>query len=92
VLLYRLLYSSFTRLTGWLRSRAWTSKALDSLNATALALMAGVSYHLARTAIIDPLTLAIALVTLLLLWRTRLNNAWYVAAGAAIGLAHAMLT
>ncbi|MQA96502.1 MAG: chromate transporter, partial [Streptosporangiales bacterium] len=45
-----------------------------------------------RTAIIDPLTLGIALVTLLLLWRTRLNNAWYIAAGALTGLAHTLLT
>src|SRR5690606_37712225 len=81
-----------TRITDRLRSTAWTSALLDGVNATALALMAGVSWQLARTAIIDPLTVAIAVVTLLLLWRTRLNNAWYIAAGALIGLAHTALT
>ncbi|GLW07165.1 chromate transporter [Microtetraspora sp. NBRC 13810] len=80
-----------TRLTDALRSRAWTAAVLDGLNAAALALMAGVSYQLARTSLVDPLTLAIAAVTLLLLWRTRLNNAWYVAAGAAIGLVHTLV-
>ena len=80
-----------TRLTDRLRSSPWTSALLDGVNATALALMAGVSYQLARTAIIDPLTLGIAAVTLLLLWRTNLNNAWYIAAGAIIGLAHTVL-
>ena len=35
----------------------------------------------------DPLTAAIAVVTLVLLWKAKLNNAWYIAAGAAIGLA-----
>ena len=34
-----------------------------------------------RTAIVDPLTAGIAVVTLVLLWRTKINNAWYIAAG-----------
>jgi chromate transporter len=81
-----------TRITGRLRASPWTSVMLDGINATALALMAGVSYQLARTAIVDPLTGAIAIVALVLLWRTKLNNAWYVAGGALIGLAHSLLT
>ncbi|GAA0995817.1 chromate efflux transporter [Acrocarpospora macrocephala] len=81
-----------TKLTDKLRSAAWTSALLDGVNAAALALMAGVSYQLGLTAIIDPLTAAIALLTLGLLWKTRLNSAWYIAGGAAIGLAHTLLT
>ncbi|MFC3982843.1 chromate efflux transporter [Streptosporangium jomthongense] len=81
-----------TRLTDWLRSRAWTAALLDGLNTAALALMAGVSYELGRTAIVDGLTAAIALATLVLLWKTRLNNAWYIAAGALIGFAHTLLS
>ncbi|WP_106396997.1 chromate efflux transporter [Actinocorallia populi] len=80
-----------TRLTGFLRSRDWTGALLDGVNAAALALMAGVSWQLARTAVTDPLTAAIALGTFVLVWRTRINNAWYIAAGAAIGLVHAFL-
>lgn len=76
-----------TKLTDKLRSWAWTSALLDGVNATALALMAGVSSQLARTAIVDPLTLAIAVATLALLWKTKLNNAWFILAGATIGLA-----
>jgi chromate transporter len=81
-----------TRLTDRLRSSPWTSALLDGVNATALALMAGVSYQLARTAVVDPLTLAISMTTLLLLWKTELNNAWYIAAGALVGFAHTLLT
>ncbi|WP_418058501.1 chromate efflux transporter [Pimelobacter simplex] len=76
-----------TRLTDWLRSRAWTSALLDGLNATALALMAGVALQLGRTGLVDVLTVALALGTLLLLWRTRLNSAWFIGAGALVGLA-----
>ena len=81
-----------TRLTGWLRSRAWTSALLDGLNATALALMAGVSFELARTGLVDPLTIGLCGATLVLLWRTRLNSAWFIAVGALVGVAHLLLT
>ncbi|WP_066367809.1 chromate efflux transporter [Herbidospora mongoliensis] len=80
-----------TKITDRLRSSAWTSTLLNGLNAAALALMAGVTVQLAQTAIVDPLTLAITLATMTLLWTTRLNNAWYIAAGAAIGLLHTVL-
>ena len=79
-----------TRITDRLRSSPWTSVMLDGLNATALALMAGVSWQLGRASIVDPLTAALALVTLILLWRTRLNSAWYIGGGALVGLAHAL--
>jgi chromate transporter len=46
-----------TRLADKLRSSAWTSALLDGVNATALALIAGVTYQLGRTAIVDPLSL-----------------------------------
>ncbi|MGH8794734.1 MAG: chromate transporter, partial [Stackebrandtia sp.] len=81
-----------TKLVDWLRSREWTSAVLDAVNAAALALMAGVSWQLARAAVVDPLTAAIAVVTLALLWKTKLNNAWYIGAGALIGLGHVFAT
>jgi chromate transporter len=75
-----------TRITDKLRASPWTSVALDGLNAAALGLMAGVTWQLGRTAIVDAWTVAIALVVLVLVWRTRLNTAWYVAGGAVAGL------
>ncbi len=79
------------RLTDRLRASPWTSVLLDGVNATALALMAGVSGQLARSAVVDPLTAAITVVTLLLMWRTRWNSAWFIAAGALIGLGHVLI-
>jgi chromate transporter len=81
-----------TRLTDTLRSSPSTSALLDGVNAAALGLMAGVSYQLARSAIVDLLTLAIAVVAFALVWKAKLNTAWYIAAGALIGLGHAFLT
>ena len=80
-----------TRLTDKLRSTEWSSAVLDGVNVSALALMAGVSLQLGRTAIVDVLTVVIAAITLALLWRTKLNNAWFIAAGAAVGLVRSLL-
>lgn len=74
-----------TRVVDRIRDRAWSAALLDGVNAAAVALMAGVLLELGSTALVDPLTVAMAVGALLLLWRTRLNSAWYVAAGAAVG-------
>lgn len=75
-----------TRITDRLRSWRTTSWLLDGVNASALALMAGVTWVLGREAVVDLPTTGICVVTLVLLWRTRLNSAWYVLGGAVTGL------
>jgi chromate transporter len=60
---------------------------LDAVNAASLALMGVVTCQLLRVSIVDPLTTALAVVSLALLLRTRLNSAWLIAGGAVIGLA-----
>jgi len=80
-----------TRVVGWMRANPTFGAALDGVNAAAIALMAGVSLQLAGDAVVDVLTLAIAAAAGLLLWRTRLNSAWLIAGGAAIGTAHTLL-
>ncbi|MFF3440365.1 chromate efflux transporter [Streptosporangium sp. NPDC002721] len=81
-----LLVGLLTRITDRIRSRAWSSALLDGVNAAALALMAGVALQLGRISLVDPLTWALTAGTLLALWRTRLNSAWLIAAGAVVGL------
>ncbi len=80
-----------TRVTDRLRASPWTSALLDGVNAASLALMAGVGWQVARTGLVDPLTVGVFGVVLVLLWRTRLNSAWYVAGGALVGLAAAWI-
>jgi chromate transporter len=60
---------------------------LDGLNAASLGLMAFVTYQLTRSAVIDWPTLIIAATSAILLLRFKLNSAWLVAGGAAIGMA-----
>jgi chromate transporter len=58
---------------------------LDGVNAVSLGLMAAVTLQLARNALVDPLTLALALGAGVLLFRFRLNSIWIIALGAAVG-------
>jgi chromate transporter len=58
---------------------------LDGVNVASLALMAAVSWQLGRAALVDPVAVALALVSLIALVYFRINSAYLIAAGAAIG-------
>jgi chromate transporter len=69
-----------------LRGSSWASGLLDGVNIAALGLMAAVTVTLARDAIVDGVTVVLALVTGVLLLRFRVNSAWLVLGGGAIGV------
>jgi chromate transporter len=70
-----------------IRRSATAGAFLDGVNVASLALMAAVSYELARSAIVDWLTGIVLLVSAVLLFRFRVNSAWLVLGGAVIGVA-----
>ena len=80
------------RLLGAIGRWAWARTGLGGVNVVAVALMAGVSAQLARTALVDPLTIALAVGTLGVLLRWRPNPTWLIAAGAAVGLLRGWFT
>ena len=59
---------------------------LDGVNVASLALMAVVTWQLGRSALVDLPTVTLALVSGVLLLRYRINSAWLVLAGAAVGI------
>jgi chromate transporter len=59
---------------------------LDGVIVASLALIAFVTYELARTALVDVATIILAIASSLLLIRFRINSAWLVLAGAVVGL------
>jgi chromate transporter len=69
-----------------IRRSKTASAFLDGVNAASLALMFVVTYQLGRAALLDTATLVIAILSALLLFKTRLNSAWLVLAGAILGL------
>ncbi len=68
-----------------LRRSPLASAFLDGVNAASLGLMAGVTYILARAAVVDAPTLLIAIASAVAVFRYKLNAAWLVFIGAALG-------
>jgi chromate transporter len=58
---------------------------LDGVNVASLALMAVVTWQLGRAALVDNLTIALAAASLVILARTRINSAWLILGGGAVG-------
>ncbi len=75
-----------------LRQSPWVSSALDGVNAASLGLMAAVTYTLARAAIVDLLTLVLAVVSVIIVFRFQVNSAWLVLAGGIVGLVVQLVT
>jgi chromate transporter len=69
------------------RGHPLAAALLDGVNAAAIGLMAAVSIQLARTALVDPLTIAVAIGAAAALVWWRLPSVLVVGLGGAIGLA-----
>ena len=82
-----LLVAASGRLIPRLRSSAIAAAALDGVNAGSVALMAAVSWQLGRAALVDTPAILIAIAGAVLLLRYRVNSAWLVMGGGALGLA-----
>jgi chromate transporter len=72
-------------LGGRIRRSPLASSFLDGVNVAAVALIAGVLIQLARAALVDPLTVVLAVGAFLVLLRFKLNSAWLVLGGALVG-------
>ena len=68
-----------------LRASALTGALLDGVVVASLGLMAAVTWHLGRSAIVDVPTAALAIVAAAILWTLRPNSAWLVLSGAVAG-------
>ena len=70
-----------------LRRSPLAGAMLDAINAASLALMAVVTWHIARTAVTDALSIVLAITSAVLLLRFRIGTTWLLLAAAAVGLA-----
>ncbi|HTZ34160.1 MAG TPA: chromate efflux transporter [Methylomirabilota bacterium] len=59
---------------------------LDGVNASAVALMSFVGYQFARAALVNVSAIVVALVTLFLIFRYKINSSWLVLGGAILGI------
>lgn len=74
-----------------LRQSEWTAALLDGVNAAALGLMAAVTWQLGLSSLVDPATISLAILAAVVLLRYRINSAWLVLAGGALGLIRGFL-
>ena len=68
------------------RRSAGARAALDGVNVASLALMAAVTIQLARSALVGPAGITLAVASAVALLRFRVSAAWLVLAGAVVGL------
>jgi chromate transporter len=68
------------------RRSAGARAVLDGVNIASLTLMAVVTIQLARTALVGPVGIALAVASAIALLRFRVSAAWLVLAGALVGL------
>jgi chromate transporter len=73
-------------LAGRIRKSKLAAAFLDGVNAAAVALMASVAIALGRATIMDGWTLALGVVSAVLLVRYRLNATWLILGGAGLGV------
>jgi len=82
------LVAATNPLVARVRRSSWAGSLLDGVNIAAVGLMAAVTLALGRAALVDPLTVALAVAALVVLVRWKLNSAWLITAGAAVGVLH----
>jgi len=75
-----------------LRQSSWASGFLDGVNTASLGLMAGVTYTLGRAALVDWLTIIVAIVSAIAVFKFKINSAWLLLVGGVIGfVSHILL-
>ena len=70
-----------------LRSSPWAASLLDGVNIASLGLMAAVTWHLGGSSLVDPLTIGVSLISIILLFLVRVNSTWLILGGAIVGFA-----
>lgn len=80
-----ILVGALNRVIPKLRESTWFGGFLDGLNGASLALIAVVNWKLGVSSIIDVPTAILALVSLLLVFRFKINSAWLILGGGFIG-------
>ena len=68
-----------------IRQSPVASAVVDGVIVASLALMAVVSWQLGRAALVDPLTIGLALASLVALVRFRINSIWLILGGGILG-------
>ncbi len=80
-----------SRFMPWVKKSPWARAFLDGVNVASLGLMAGVTWELARSGVVDIFTIVLALASLVLVFRFKVNSAWLILGGAALGVGYKLV-
>jgi chromate transporter len=80
-----LLVPLLERIVSWMQRRPTARAFLDGVTGASLGLMAGVLFELGRLALVDLLTVGLAVLSLAFLLATRVNSVWLIGAGLVVG-------
>ena len=69
-----------------MRRSIWVGSFLDGINIASFSLMTAVTFQLGQASLVDLPTILIALISLGLLLRFKVNSTWLIAGGAIAGL------
>ena len=61
------------------------------MNVAALGLMVGVTWELGRSGILDPFTIGLAVLAIILVFRFKVNSALLIIGGGLLGIAYKLL-
>ena len=73
------------RIVRWMQANPTARVFLDGVTAASLGLMAGVLVDLTRAALVDALTVAMAVAAGVVLLRTTVSSVWLIAVGVLVG-------
>jgi len=81
-----------SRVIPHVRKKWWSGAFLDGVNVAALALMVGVTWELGRSPVIDWFSVVLAVVSLVLVFRFKVNSAWLILGGGLLGIVYRLIT
>jgi chromate transporter len=74
-----------------IRQSSWLSALLDGVNMAAIGLMAAVTVQIAQAALVDGVTIALAIAAAALLIRFKINSTWLIIGGGLVGVMYQLL-
>jgi chromate transporter len=77
-----------SRFMPWARKSPWARSFLDGVNVASLGLMAAVAWELGRAGVVDIFTTLLAVASVVLVFRFKVNSVWLVLGGAALGIVY----
>lgn len=80
-----------SRFMPWARKSPWARNFLDGVNVASLGLMAGVTWELGRAGVVDIFTIVLAIISLVLVLRFKVNSVWLILSGGVLGVIYKII-